>query len=170
MFRVHNATGAHVAAWSNSRGLYLRDLDFVAVGVSPCTELVCDTTSGLNWYNVSDSIVEGVSMAGGRMMSMSGGGKCSSCTNFNPPINFHFRRCTSSNAAVGVFLCDSWYSSIEDSVAVNITGSPGYGIELKNGGKGNWITDSVARGCKYGFAHASAQAIPTTRRLFSGFL
>ena len=64
-------------------------------------------------------------------------------------MNFHFRGCRSSNAPVGVFLCDAWYSSIQGSVAVNITGSPGYGIELKNGGTGNWITDSVARGCRH---------------------
>ena len=63
-------------------------------------------------------------MVGGRMMSMSGGCPCSSCTCYNPPINFHFRRCYSSNAPVGIFLCNSWYSSIEDSVAENITGSP----------------------------------------------
>ena len=125
LFRVHNATGAHVAAWGHSRGLYLRDLSFVAVGVPPCTPLGCSaSSSGLNWYNVSDSIVEGVSMVGGRMMSMSGGCPCSSCGCFNPPINFHFRRCYSSNAPVGIFLCNSWYSSIEDSVAENITGSP----------------------------------------------
>ena len=125
LFRVHNATGAHVAAWGHSRGLYLRDLAFVAVGVPPCTPLECSaSSSGLNWYNVSDSIVEGVSMVGGRMMSMSGGCPCSSCTCYNPPINFHFRRCYSSNAPVGIFLCNSWYSSIEDSVAENITGSP----------------------------------------------
>jgi hypothetical protein len=155
VFHVHNAKGEHVAAWTSCRGLYLRDLDFVAVGVPPCTPTECETTSGLNWYNVSDSIVEGVSMAGGRMMSMSGGCPCSSCTCHNPPINFHFRRCYSSNAPVGIFLCDSWYSSIVDSVAENVTGSPGYGIEIKSAAIGNWITDSTARSCKYGFAHGS---------------
>ena len=155
IFRVHNASGVHVAAWSNARGLYLRDLSFTAVGINWTGAAGGETTSGLNWYNVSDSIVEGVSMEFGRMMSMSGGGACSSCRNYNPPVNFHFRRCYSSNAAVGVFLCDSWFSSIETSVAVNITGSPGYGIELKNGGKGNWIADCIARSCKYGFAHGS---------------
>eukprot|EP01052_Picozoa_sp_SAG31_P011130 SAG31_NODE_624_length_13465_cov_11.802708_3_plen_480_part_00 len=160
LFRVHNATGAHVAAWSHSRGLYLRDMQFVAVGVPPCIPGLgeCTTTSGLNWYNCSDSIVEGVSMVGGRMMSMSGGCPCPSCTCYNPPINFHFRRCYSSNAPVGIFLCDSWYSSIEDSVAENITGSPGYGIEIKGAAIGNWITGSTARNCKYGFAHGSMNA------------
>ncbi len=159
VFRVHNATDAHVAAWSHSRGLYLRDLAFVAVGVGPWTEecdaQTCATTAGLNWYNVSDSIVEGVQMLGGRMMSMAGGCACSSCTCYNPPINFHFRKCYSANAPVGIFLCNSWYSSIEDSVAENITGSPGYGIEIKSAALGNWITDSVARNCKSGFAHGS---------------
>ena len=159
VFRVFNATGAHVAAWSNSRGLYLRDLIFVAVGVRPwskeCNTQACVKTSGLNWFNVSDTIVEGVQMIGGRMMSMAGGCPCSSCTCYNPPINFHFRRCYAANAPVGIFLCDSWYSSIEDSVAENITGSPGYGIEIKSAAIGNWITNSTARNCKAGFAHGS---------------
>ena len=31
----------------------------------------------------------------------------------------------------------------------------GYGIEIKSAAVGNWIKDSTARNCKYGFAHGS---------------
>ena len=46
VFRVHNATNAHVAAWSHSHGLHLRDLSFVAAGISWAAG---ETTAGLNW-------------------------------------------------------------------------------------------------------------------------